>query len=83
MLVRINPINTVRHPNPTYFSGALQRVLKEYHDRIYKLEDAKYDLEGKVRQKDYEINELTIQVNDLRGKFVKPALKKVSKYDSK
>lgn len=27
-----------------------------------------------------QINELTIQVNDLRGKFVKPSLKKVSKY---
>jgi len=36
-----------------------------------------------VRQKDFEINELNIQVNDLRGKFVKPALKKVSKYDTK
>ncbi|XP_065583803.1 troponin I-like, partial [Artemia franciscana] len=29
------------------------------------------------------INELNIQVNDLRGKFVKPTLKKVSKYENK
>merc|ERR1719423_535395 len=33
--------------------------------------------------KDYEINELNIQVNDLRGKFIKPTLKKVSKYENK
>ncbi|XP_076049301.1 uncharacterized protein LOC143029974 [Oratosquilla oratoria] len=29
------------------------------------------------------INELNIQVNDLRGKFIKPTLKKVSKYENK
>lgn len=63
--------------------AALQQVCKEYHARISKLEDIKYDLEYEVRQKDFVINELSIQVNDLRGKFVKPALKKVSKYDGK
>ncbi|KAH7967620.1 hypothetical protein HPB52_000900 [Rhipicephalus sanguineus] len=59
----------------------LRGILKQYHARIAALEDAKYDLEYEVRQKDFVINELTIQVNDLRGKFVKPALKKVSKFD--
>merc|ERR1719452_310270 len=34
-------------------------------------------------RKDFEINELNIQVNDLRGKFIKPTLKKVSKYENK
>ena len=63
--------------------ATLQTLMKEYYSRITKLEDAKYDLEFEVRQKDYQINELSIQVNDLRGKFVKPALKKVSKYDTK
>lgn len=53
------------------------------HKRVAQLEEEKYDLEYDVRQKDFEINELNIQVNDLRGKFVKPALKKVSKYDTK
>jgi peptidoglycan hydrolase CwlO-like protein len=53
------------------------------HKRVSQLEEEKYDLEYDVRQKDFEINELNIQVNDLRGKFVKPALKKVSKYDTK
>ncbi|KAL3069446.1 hypothetical protein niasHS_018171 [Heterodera schachtii] len=57
----------------------LQRTGKEFADRIVDLESEKYDLSYTVRQKDFEINELTIAVNDLRGKFVKPTLKKVSK----
>ncbi|XP_022668190.1 troponin I-like isoform X1 [Varroa destructor] len=61
--------------------ASLQAICKEYHSRIMQIESEKYDLEFSVRQKDYQINELNIQVNDLRGKFVKPALKKVSKFD--
>jgi hypothetical protein len=61
----------------------LQKIAAEMHKRVAQLEEEKYDLEYDVRQKDFEINELNIQVNDLRGKFVKPALKKVSKYDTK
>lgn len=63
--------------------GELAKIAKQMHDRVLALEDSKYDLEYQVRQKDFEINELTIAVNDLRGKFVKPTLKKVSKYDNK
>ncbi|KFM59282.1 Troponin I, partial [Stegodyphus mimosarum] len=63
--------------------ATLQAICKEYHKRIVQLEEAKYDLEYEVGQKDFLINELTIQVNDLRGKFVKPNLKKVSKYEGK
>ncbi|KAI7689007.1 Troponin I [Sarcoptes scabiei] len=61
----------------------LKKICKDYHDRIAKLEDSKYDLEYEVIQKDYLINELQVQVSDMRGKFMKPALKKVSKYDGK
>lgn len=60
----------------------LQRISKEFADSVIRLEREKYDLSYTVRQKDFEINELTIAVNDLRGKFVKPTLKKVSKTDS-
>jgi len=63
--------------------ATLIKIIQEYHQRISKIEELKYDTEYIVRQKDFEINELNIQVNDLRGKFVKPALKKVSKYDGK
>jgi len=64
-------------------TGKLSQIYKEMFDRILKLEAEKYDVNYSVRQKDFEINELTIAVNDLRGKFVKPTLKKVSKYDNK
>lgn len=63
--------------------GKLEAIYKQLMDRILKLEAEKYDINYGVRQKDFEINELTIAVNDLRGKFVKPTLKKVSKYDNK
>jgi len=61
----------------------LKSLLRSYHDRIAKLQDLKYDIEYVVTRKDVEINELNAQVNDLRGKFVKPTLKKVSKYENK
>jgi len=61
--------------------AALQAICREYHARILSIESDKYDLEFNVRLKDYQINELTVQVNDLRGKFMKPSLKKVSKFD--
>ena len=32
---------------------------------------------------EFEINELNIKVNDIKGKFAKPVLKKVSKTESK
>jgi len=62
---------------------ALRAICEEYQARILKVEDQKYDCEMDVMRKDYEINELNIQVNDLRGKFIKPTLKKVSKYENK
>ncbi|XP_069675400.1 troponin I [Periplaneta americana] len=61
----------------------VKRVLKDYHARINSLEEAKFDLEYAVKKKDFEIADLNSQVNDLRGKFQKPTLKKVSKYENK
>jgi len=61
----------------------LKSILRAYHDRTKTLEDKKYDVEYIVKRKDVEINDLNAQVNDLRGKFVKPTLKKVSKYENK
>lgn len=63
--------------------GKLEQIYNQLFDRMVQLEEEKYDINYQVSQKDSEINELTIAVNDLRGKFVKPALKKVSKYDNK
>ncbi|XP_045492018.1 troponin I isoform X10 [Colias croceus] len=61
----------------------LKRIIQEYHDRVYVCEGQKWDLEHEVRKRDFEIADLNSQVNDLRGKFVKPTLKKVSKYENK
>ncbi|XP_057330142.1 troponin I-like isoform X8 [Microplitis mediator] len=61
----------------------LQTLCTAFWHRICALEGDKYDLERKNRMKDFEISELNSQVNDLRGKFVKPTLKKVSKYENK
>ncbi|XP_045534062.1 troponin I isoform X2 [Papilio machaon] len=61
----------------------LKNIIQEYYDRMYVCEGQKWDLEHEVRKRDYEIADLNSQVNDLRGKFVKPTLKKVSKYENK
>uniref|UniRef100_A0A915MTF7 Troponin I n=1 Tax=Meloidogyne javanica TaxID=6303 RepID=A0A915MTF7_MELJA len=42
---------------------------EEYRSRIIELESEIYDLSYMNRKKDFEINELTIAVNDLRGKL--------------
>ncbi|GIY45984.1 troponin I [Caerostris darwini] len=59
----------------------LMQICKELNDRIAKLESDKYDMEYDSRHKEYKINELNMQVNDLRGKFIKPPLKKVSRFE--
>ncbi|XP_018564823.1 troponin I isoform X9 [Anoplophora glabripennis] len=60
-----------------------KQVCENYHRRIADLENKKFDLEKEVEFRDFQIAELNSQVNDLRGKFVKPTLKKVSKYENK
>merc|ERR1712173_437310 len=62
---------------------ALVAICKEYHSKVFKLEGDKWDLERGIKIRILEINELNIAVNDLRGKFIKPTLKKVSKYENK
>ncbi|XP_012173832.1 troponin I isoform X7 [Bombus affinis] len=61
----------------------LREICQMYYDRVYLCEGQKWDLEREVRKRDYEIADLNSQVNDLRGKFMKPTLKKVSKYENK
>ncbi|GMR60738.1 hypothetical protein PMAYCL1PPCAC_30933, partial [Pristionchus mayeri] len=63
--------------------GKLESIYNDLFDRLCTLEGEKFDINYLVQTKDTEINELTIAVNDLRGKFVKPTLKKVSKYDNR
>jgi len=57
----------------------LQAICSEYQKRISILEGEKYDLEYSTAKKEFEKKELSAKVNDVRGKFQKPPLKKVSK----
>lgn len=61
----------------------LVQLAHQYHDRIGQLENEKYDLEYAVSRKDYEITEMAAKVNDMRGKFIRPPLKKIPKYEAK
>ena len=61
----------------------LRELVKQFHKQLAQTEEARYDFEMKIRKQDYDINELTIKVNDAKGKFIKPALKKVSKTSHK
>ncbi|XP_047989033.1 troponin I isoform X11 [Leguminivora glycinivorella] len=61
----------------------LQTICQMYWHRLYNLEGDKYELERAIQIRKMEISDLNSQVNDLRGKFVKPTLKKVSKYENK
>ncbi|XKL65816.1 hypothetical protein PGB90_009236 [Kerria lacca] len=59
----------------------LKRIIKDYYDRINRLEDQKFDLEYAVKKKDSEVS-VVLNVK-LTKKLVKPTLKKVSKYENK
>ncbi|KAF0296343.1 Troponin I [Amphibalanus amphitrite] len=65
------------------FLADLVQICQAYQQKIEELEASKWDLEQEVEVKDAQINELNISVNDLRGKFIKPTLKKISKYENK
>jgi len=61
----------------------LEQKVRTLYDAVAKLEEEKYDWEFKLRKLDFEINELNIVVNDIKGHFVKPPLKKISKTEQK
>ena len=61
----------------------LVQLAHQLHERIAGLENEKYDLEYAVSRKDYEITEMAAKVNDMRGKFIRPPLKKIPKYEAK
>lgn len=76
---RLNPLEDLNSMN----ESALKSLCQDLHKQLQTIEESRYDLEFKIRKQDYDINELTIKVNDIKGKFVKPSLKKVSKTEQK
>uniref|UniRef100_A0A667Y4P5 Troponin I, fast skeletal muscle n=1 Tax=Myripristis murdjan TaxID=586833 RepID=A0A667Y4P5_9TELE len=55
----------------------LQELCREIHHKIDVIDEERYDLETKVSKCNKEIDDLTIKVQDLKGKFKKPVLRKV------
>ncbi|XP_058638019.1 troponin I type 2b (skeletal, fast), tandem duplicate 2 isoform X2 [Onychostoma macrolepis] len=55
----------------------LQDLCRELHQKIDVVDEERYDLSVKVTKSEKEIEDLKIKVQDLIGKFKKPALKKV------
>ncbi|UJR35036.1 hypothetical protein I4U23_027812 [Adineta vaga] len=76
---RLKPLDDVHSMS----DAQLKTLCQELHNQLKATEESRYDLEFRVRKQDYDINELTIKVNDAKGKFVKPSLKKVSKTEQK
>ncbi|KAG7473775.1 hypothetical protein MATL_G00099480 [Megalops atlanticus] len=55
----------------------LQELCRELHKKIDVVDEERYVLENKVKLVVQEVEDLNIKVIDLKGKFKKPALKKV------
>uniref|UniRef100_A0A3B3RDS3 Troponin I2, fast skeletal type n=1 Tax=Paramormyrops kingsleyae TaxID=1676925 RepID=A0A3B3RDS3_9TELE len=54
----------------------LQELCKKLHQQIDKIDEERYDLETKANKGSKEIEDLRIKIQDLKGKFKKPALRK-------
>jgi len=63
--------------------SGLEKKVRDLYEAVSKLEEEKYDCEFKLRKIEFETNELNISVNDIKGHFVKPPLKKISKTEQK
>uniref|UniRef100_A0A8C8DZS4 Troponin I, skeletal, slow d n=1 Tax=Oryzias sinensis TaxID=183150 RepID=A0A8C8DZS4_9TELE len=55
----------------------LQKLCKQLHEKIDVVDEERYDCEHKVVKHNKDIHELKLKVQDLGGKFKKPALRKV------
>uniref|UniRef100_A0A8C4ICI6 Troponin I, skeletal, slow d n=2 Tax=Dicentrarchus labrax TaxID=13489 RepID=A0A8C4ICI6_DICLA len=55
----------------------LQKICKQLHSKIDVVDEERYDCESKVNKHNKDIHELKLKVQDLGGKFKKPALRKV------
>lgn len=55
----------------------LQNLCKQLHGKINVVDEERYDYEDKVIKHNKDITELKLKVEDLGGKFKKPALRKV------
>ena len=61
----------------------LKKLVKGYFDKWFSLEGEMFFLQREVILRDLQVNELHMSVSDMKGKFIKPTLKKVSKFENK
>uniref|UniRef100_A0A8C9RE10 Troponin I, skeletal, slow c n=1 Tax=Scleropages formosus TaxID=113540 RepID=A0A8C9RE10_SCLFO len=64
---------------PLQMSGIFfgQKLCRQLHEKIDVVDEERYDCEAKVIKNNQDIHELKLKVQDLGGKFKKPALRKV------
>jgi len=62
---------------------ALEAKVRELYATTVKLEEEKFDWEARLGRQTEEINQLSMKVNDIKGKFSKPVLKKVNRSQTK
>ncbi|XP_069021731.1 troponin I, fast skeletal muscle-like [Embiotoca jacksoni] len=55
----------------------LQELCRQLHKQIDFVDEERYDMEMKVKKSNKEIDDLKVMVQDLKGKFKKPVLRKV------
>ncbi|XP_032093468.1 troponin I, cardiac muscle [Thamnophis elegans] len=55
----------------------LQEVCRQFHAQIDKIDEERYDMEARVNKSINEIQDLNQKIFDLRGKFKRPALRRV------
>uniref|UniRef100_A0A8C6KPR1 Troponin I2, fast skeletal type n=1 Tax=Nothobranchius furzeri TaxID=105023 RepID=A0A8C6KPR1_NOTFU len=58
-------------------SHELQELCRKLHKQIDLVDEERYDLEMKVKKNDKEIDDLKRKIQDLNGRFRKPALRRV------
>ena len=59
--------------------GELKSLCKKLHSQLCRDSTENEEWENKLGKQEQEMNELQAKVNDVRGRFIKPVLKKVSK----
>jgi len=62
---------------------ALKDTCVKLYQKVWEVMIYSVDFEYRLVKQDSDINELTVQLNDIKGKFMKPQLKKVSKVGSR
>uniref|UniRef100_A0A673G822 Troponin I, skeletal, slow c n=1 Tax=Sinocyclocheilus rhinocerous TaxID=307959 RepID=A0A673G822_9TELE len=65
------------HSFCNYNFVCVQKLCRQFNSKIDVVDEERYDFEAKVNKNNRDIHELKLKVQDLGGKFKKPALRKV------